>query len=305
MIKQARASRSVGLLIALAVVLAGCGHARVVQRDSQRSVQREVSVRPVAGRGEYVVARGDTLYGIAFRNGMDFRELAAINGIDAPYTIYVNQLLRLRGGNVRSPVARPVASAAQRNPNPVPSTQSSTTPTSVHDVRVEQLPESRPGSAIIDRPSTIRQILHRIYRSSIAADLEVQHVATSAAASHFGDLLASLYALAFIDQTFAVMAVRRQPFVRMFDDDQLAVADQTGTRIHNHAIGRGQHRISSIAGDIKPLPGGVAGHETTDDIARGRPTPAWAANRCSDRRNDCGRCSRLNDRRCARGRGRI
>ncbi|MCC6560364.1 MAG: peptidoglycan DD-metalloendopeptidase family protein [Xanthomonadales bacterium] len=45
--------------------------------------------------GGYVVARGDTLYGIAFRNKLDFRDLAAWNNIAAPYTIYPGQPLRL------------------------------------------------------------------------------------------------------------------------------------------------------------------------------------------------------------------
>ena len=42
----------------------------------------------------YVVVRGDTLYSIAFRLGIDFRELAARNGIQAPYIIKVGQTLR-------------------------------------------------------------------------------------------------------------------------------------------------------------------------------------------------------------------
>ncbi len=41
------------------------------------------------------VQRGDTLYGIAFRNGIDVRDLAAWNGIGAPYVIYPGQVLRL------------------------------------------------------------------------------------------------------------------------------------------------------------------------------------------------------------------
>jgi lipoprotein NlpD len=34
------------------------------------------------------VQRGDTLYGIAFRNGIDVRDLAEWNSLSAPYTIY-------------------------------------------------------------------------------------------------------------------------------------------------------------------------------------------------------------------------
>src|SRR6056300_79796 len=41
----------------------------------------------------YEVNQGDTLYAIAFRLGMDFRELAALNGIKAPFTIRVGQVL--------------------------------------------------------------------------------------------------------------------------------------------------------------------------------------------------------------------
>ena len=41
----------------------------------------------------YVVVRGDTLYAIAFRLGIDFKELAARNNIGSPFTIKVGQTL--------------------------------------------------------------------------------------------------------------------------------------------------------------------------------------------------------------------
>lgn len=47
--------------------------------------------------GNYVVRKGDTLYSIAFRYGLDFKSLARVNRIGPPYTIYANQVLRLRG----------------------------------------------------------------------------------------------------------------------------------------------------------------------------------------------------------------
>ena len=49
----------------------------------------------------HVVRKSDTLYSIAFRYGLDYRSLAMVNGIEPPYTIYPDQVLRLRG--VRSP----------------------------------------------------------------------------------------------------------------------------------------------------------------------------------------------------------
>ncbi len=45
--------------------------------------------------GEYVVEKGDSLYSIAWRYKRDYKELASINGIGAPYTIYVGQKLKL------------------------------------------------------------------------------------------------------------------------------------------------------------------------------------------------------------------
>ncbi|MDY0050601.1 MAG: peptidoglycan DD-metalloendopeptidase family protein [Halothiobacillaceae bacterium] len=48
-----------------------------------------------AGPGEHVVRPGDTLYSIAVANDMDFRQLAALNGIRPPYTIQVGQRLRV------------------------------------------------------------------------------------------------------------------------------------------------------------------------------------------------------------------
>ncbi|MFK8041363.1 peptidoglycan DD-metalloendopeptidase family protein [Congregibacter sp.] len=43
----------------------------------------------------YTVLRGDTLFSIAFRYGLDFRRLAAANTIVEPYTIFPGQTLRL------------------------------------------------------------------------------------------------------------------------------------------------------------------------------------------------------------------
>ncbi len=44
---------------------------------------------------EHIVQRGDTVFAIAFRNSIDWREFASWNGLVTPYTIYVGQRLRL------------------------------------------------------------------------------------------------------------------------------------------------------------------------------------------------------------------
>src|SRR5690348_11526152 len=43
----------------------------------------------------YAVARGDTLYSIAFKHGVDYRALAERNRIPPPYVIYPGQVLRI------------------------------------------------------------------------------------------------------------------------------------------------------------------------------------------------------------------
>ena len=45
--------------------------------------------------GYHAVLIGDTLYSIAWRHGIDYRELAVWNDIRTPYTIYAGQRLRL------------------------------------------------------------------------------------------------------------------------------------------------------------------------------------------------------------------
>ena len=58
---------------------------------------------PALPLGEpYTVVRGDTLYSIAFRLGIDFRELAKLNNIEPPYLIKVSQILRTRVDQPRS-----------------------------------------------------------------------------------------------------------------------------------------------------------------------------------------------------------
>lgn len=70
-----------------------------------------------SARPEYhVVRRGDTLYSIAFSYGLDFRGLAAANGIREPFTIYPGQRLRL--GVAKPPV---VAPKPAKTPATVPS----------------------------------------------------------------------------------------------------------------------------------------------------------------------------------------
>jgi len=52
--------------------------------------------------GFYRVKRGDTLHAIAFRFSLDWREIARLNGISSPYTIYPDQMLKLSENTLAS-----------------------------------------------------------------------------------------------------------------------------------------------------------------------------------------------------------
>ncbi|WP_426187111.1 peptidoglycan DD-metalloendopeptidase family protein [Pseudomonas sp. NFXW11] len=70
--------------------------------------------------GEYRVQRGDTLYSIASRNGTNWKEVARLNGLKAPYTVEVGQVLRVGGAPKATRVAssKPRATASKSRPAP-------------------------------------------------------------------------------------------------------------------------------------------------------------------------------------------
>ncbi len=83
------------VILVLVGLLAACGSSRVVKREGSRSAPPSRPAASAPRDGSYVVRAGDTLYGIAFRHGLDYREVAGWNRIPAPYTIYPGQRLRL------------------------------------------------------------------------------------------------------------------------------------------------------------------------------------------------------------------
>ena len=81
----------------------------------------------------YHVQRGDTLYSIAFRYGLDFRRMAAANDIPAPYTIFPGQKLHLKEADIRrtARVATPPNRAATAAPAKAPTPKVATKPATV------------------------------------------------------------------------------------------------------------------------------------------------------------------------------
>ncbi len=118
------------LLLVITVVagfLDGCsspGPAPVVSREYRRTVAKP---RVSYYQGSYYrVRRGDTLYSIAWHFGVDYRRMAAWNGIRRPYTIYPGQRLRIKppAGVRVTATQRSGTSSVRKSTTKVPSKKS-------------------------------------------------------------------------------------------------------------------------------------------------------------------------------------
>lgn len=108
-----RAAAGYIVLCGVILTLAGCGgtgkHPAPI-RESGPKPAREAKVRIAAPTGFHVVQPGDTLYGIAFENGLDYKELADWNGLADPNLILAGARLRL------TPPPRTAVSATPQPP---------------------------------------------------------------------------------------------------------------------------------------------------------------------------------------------
>ena len=122
-----------GLLLSLLGVMAACTTARapVTARTepAQQTGAAASSTAPAPGQrdasAQHTVAKGDTMYSIAWRYGYDYKTLAARNRIKPPYTIYPGQVIRLLSTPPPGALPAPALSEKQA-PKPVWST--ATTP---------------------------------------------------------------------------------------------------------------------------------------------------------------------------------
>ena len=124
--------RKFWILIILPVVF-GCGSQKSikpVQDISDVVTEVQTVSLPDSGTtrlGTYRVRKGDTLYSIAFLNGLDFRDIARANNISPPYTIFVGQNIILDVNTAEPEPAESSRSSEQvsTEPKPVQSSRSS------------------------------------------------------------------------------------------------------------------------------------------------------------------------------------
>ncbi|MBA3535894.1 MAG: peptidoglycan DD-metalloendopeptidase family protein [Tatlockia sp.] len=80
-------------VLILILLGAGCG------TSSRLAPVVELHWQPLnAQQRMHTVRRGETLYAIAFRYDIDYRQLAAINHIHSPYGLHVGQILQVKAG---------------------------------------------------------------------------------------------------------------------------------------------------------------------------------------------------------------
>jgi lipoprotein NlpD len=95
-------SLKVLMMSALALAIAGCASQ---QGGSPQVRDLSQARQAVENSPQYTVKAGDTLYGIAWQHNLDYRQLAAMNNIDAPYQIRPGQTIALREGASTSSAA--------------------------------------------------------------------------------------------------------------------------------------------------------------------------------------------------------
>jgi lipoprotein NlpD len=156
--------------------LIGCGG-----NDYRAPVERRYS-EPKAVPTSYAVQRGDTLYSIAFRYGLDYRALALANNISSSFTIYPGQkLLLVKGGEAKKVAAvqskpvkpKPAVKPVMKAPSPTPAR---TTSKAIPKVAVKALPKpatTRSNVAVSQwRWPTVGKVV-RGYSSSVHKGIDI------------------------------------------------------------------------------------------------------------------------------------
>ncbi len=135
------------------------------------------------GKREHVVAKGDTVYSIAWRHGVDYRALARANAIRDPYTIYPGQRVFIPEPGSTAAASGPDASGdapppaadpqPKREPEPPPPKSVSKPPPETAGAAREtppkapaQRPQPAPEQPVSRRP--VRQVDTQLAAATVA-----------------------------------------------------------------------------------------------------------------------------------------
>jgi lipoprotein NlpD len=143
-----------GLVLAL-FILSGCespGFAPIkdkTQPSSKAAAKVAAPVPKPVQDGQHIVQKGDTLYAIAFQNGLDYRDLAFWNNLDSPDVIRVGQVLRLTppddsAGRARGVETLPMRDIGLSSPKPLDES-----PALLTEPKAQRLPYSEANWAAV------------------------------------------------------------------------------------------------------------------------------------------------------------
>jgi len=104
--------RRVFIILSITLLLASCasGPNQAPVRDRGTVVDDRLGI--------HYVSRGETLYSIAWRYGVNYASLAKRNGIGSPFTIYPGQKVLLRGQVSQKPKASSVKKVVRKTATP-------------------------------------------------------------------------------------------------------------------------------------------------------------------------------------------
>lgn len=137
--------RPVCIMLLLASLLGSCAGEPPVSVEDRSGRSGSYDSTP---DGYYRVRRGDNLNAIAFKFGLDWREIARLNGISAPYVIYPDQVLQLTSAAPRVAAATP----SEKQPGNSSSAQISAA-TSPASTTTRALEGPRSSTSTLDPPA--------------------------------------------------------------------------------------------------------------------------------------------------------
>lgn len=143
-----------GLVLCL-LVLAGCESPGFAPISDKTRPSAKVAAKPAVAEskavpeGQYLVQKGDTLYAIAFQNGLDYRDLAFWNNLESPDVIKIGQVLRLTppddaAGRASGVETLPMRDTGLSRPKPLDES-----PALVTEPRAQRLPYSEANWAAV------------------------------------------------------------------------------------------------------------------------------------------------------------
>ncbi len=154
--------RKCWILIILPVVF-GCGSQKSIKpvqdistavTEAQPEVQTEaVTASSTTSLGTYRVRKGDTLYSIAFLNGLDYRDVARENNISPPFTIYVGQNIVLDVNTAAPEPAEVVTTRPESAQSSRPSAEVTTRPEPAQSSRSTAMVTTSPEPVESSRPT--------------------------------------------------------------------------------------------------------------------------------------------------------